>query len=474
MTTPDFAIHNVASESNDSVRRTTRRQALRNNLPLLQLQLLADGAAIFTGVFLGCRWGTANLSRTVAVSRLIIASAIAAIAAIFICQQLKLYKADFTPLKIATTERLVRAITYVWVLALAGCILVNRSFVFAVASAGLCASFILATERGIRSTVQRKIRGKCCVPPGLAVVKNTPGAQDAEHHHRSDLPCRLGDYENRMPAKPIVPDTKVGADDIEKLAAEHPTTAIVLAMPQIQQDQRVVVIRDRICQDLGSPGVLAHGYRSDRGPHHNPPCELTARGKLRHPAELLVDLGRRGIDILGAGAMLLALAPVFALAWALIKIDSRGPVFFRHARVGRNARNFDMWKFRTMQAGTDRYQRSPQSDGDPRLTRVGRILRRTSIDELPQLINVLRGNMSLVGPRPEMPFIAAKHNTLERSRVRVKPGMTGLWQISPARAFPIHENIEYDLFYVDHRSLFLDCAILLRTVTAVVRGVGAA
>jgi lipopolysaccharide/colanic/teichoic acid biosynthesis glycosyltransferase len=97
-----------------------------------------------------------------------------------------------------------------------------------------------------------------------------------------------------------------------------------------------------------------------------------------------------------------------------------------------------------------------------------------SIDELPQLVNVLRGEMSLVGPRPEMPYIVKRYNALERRRLSVKPGMTGLWQISPARSRPIHENLEYDLFYIRRQSMALDCAILLRTITAVVRGVGAA
>ena len=473
MTTPDFAIHNVPSESNDSLRTTTRRQPFRNNWPLRQLQVLADGTAILAGVFLGSRWGTINLNRTVAMSRLTLTSAVAAIAVIFICRHLNLYKADLSPLKIATTERLVRAMTYLWVLALAGCIVVNRSLVFAVASAGLCASIILATERGIRTTVQRIVRSKRCIPPGPSLVEKTRGvrrAEDAEDHHSSDLRCLLGDGEDSRAAL----DVQVDRNNVQNLAADRAKAAIALAMPQIQPGQRVSVIGDCECQDPGTPPALGHGYRSDRGPRHRPPCELEVLCRSGHPAESLLDLGRRSIDILGASATLLAVAPVFAVVAALIKIDSRGPVFFRHARVGRHARHFDMWKFRTMQADADRYQRSPTSDGDPRLTRIGRILRRTSVDELPQLINVLRGDMSLVGPRPEMPFIAAKHSALERSRARVKPGMTGLWQISPARAFPIHENIEYDLFYVDHQSLFLDFAILLRTLTAVVRGVGAA
>jgi lipopolysaccharide/colanic/teichoic acid biosynthesis glycosyltransferase len=100
-------------------------------------------------------------------------------------------------------------------------------------------------------------------------------------------------------------------------------------------------------------------------------------------------------------------------------------------------------------------------------------MRRLSIDELPQLINVLKGEMSLVGPRPEMPFIVARYRSVERERLVVRPGITGLWQISPARAFPIHENLEYDLHYIRNQNLLLDCAIILRTVTAVFRGVGA-
>jgi lipopolysaccharide/colanic/teichoic acid biosynthesis glycosyltransferase len=101
------------------------------------------------------------------------------------------------------------------------------------------------------------------------------------------------------------------------------------------------------------------------------------------------------------------------------------------------------------------------------------LIRRLSVDEMPQLINVLRGEMSLVGPRPEMPFIVARYHPVECERLIVRPGITGLWQISPARAFPIHENLQYDLHYIRNQNLVLDCAIVLRTVAAVIRGVGA-
>jgi len=186
------------------------------------------------------------------------------------------------------------------------------------------------------------------------------------------------------------------------------------------------------------------------------------------------SLLKRSMDVAGSCVLLVALAPFLALVALLVKLDSRGPAIFRQKRIGKDGAPFELWKFRSMRADAPPYERSPASTSDPRLTRLGRGLRRLSIDELPQLVNVLKGEMSLVGPRPEMPFIVEKYGALERQRLRVKPGITGLWQISPARAMPIHENVEYDLFYIEHSSFFLDCSILLRTITAVVRGIGAA
>jgi lipopolysaccharide/colanic/teichoic acid biosynthesis glycosyltransferase len=117
------------------------------------------------------------------------------------------------------------------------------------------------------------------------------------------------------------------------------------------------------------------------------------------------------------------------------------------------------------------YDCSPTDSSDPRITRVGRILRRTSIDELPQLWNVLNGDMSLVGPRPEMPFIVQQYTSEQQRRLQIRPGITGLWQVSPARSQPIHEHLEYDLYYIDHYSFRLDLSILLNTISAVVRGI---
>jgi lipopolysaccharide/colanic/teichoic acid biosynthesis glycosyltransferase len=117
------------------------------------------------------------------------------------------------------------------------------------------------------------------------------------------------------------------------------------------------------------------------------------------------------------------------------------------------------------------YGYSPETGSDKRLTPIGRLLRRTSLDEIPQLLNVLLGDMSLVGPRPEMPFIVEQYTPRQRERLAIKPGVTGLWQMSADRAFKIHENLEYDLYYARHRSLFMDVAILLHTMLFAPRGV---
>jgi lipopolysaccharide/colanic/teichoic acid biosynthesis glycosyltransferase len=167
------------------------------------------------------------------------------------------------------------------------------------------------------------------------------------------------------------------------------------------------------------------------------------------------------------------LFPLFVLVAILIKMDSPGPVFFRHRRVGKDGDHFVLWKFRSMRTDVPEYEPSPRSVADDRLTRIGRLIRRMSVDEMPQLINVLKGEMSLVGPRPEMPFIVARYHPVECKRLIARPGITGLWQISPARAFPIHENIQYDLHYIRNQNFFLDCTIILRTIAAVIHGVGA-
>ena len=187
-------------------------------------------------------------------------------------------------------------------------------------------------------------------------------------------------------------------------------------------------------------------------------------------APLHYAVAKRTADVIVSSLLLLLLAPVLSLIAVLVWLDSPGPIFFIQKRVGRNGKLFDMYKFRSMYPTAPRYALSPTQSSDTRITSVGRFLRRTSLDELPQLINVFLGNMSLVGPRPEMPFIVRRYNSRQRQRLQVIPGITGLWQLSADRAFPIHENIHYDLSYIQNRTFFMDLAILLHTPFRALRG----
>ncbi len=203
-------------------------------------------------------------------------------------------------------------------------------------------------------------------------------------------------------------------------------------------------------------------------------ARFAAKSLISQPAsKWWYDTSKRMVDIVVSLVLLFLLVPVFVLIALLIKLDSSGPAFFRQSRVGKDGEKFLLWKFRSMKQDVPVYENSPTTSSDPRITRVGHLISRMSLDELPQLLNVLRGKMSLVGPRPEMSFIVDRYSDLERRRLAVKPGITGLWQVSPARAFPIHQNLHYDLHYIHHRNLVLDAAILLHTVVAVIRGMGA-
>ncbi|MGD2218020.1 MAG: sugar transferase [Gemmatimonadales bacterium] len=182
---------------------------------------------------------------------------------------------------------------------------------------------------------------------------------------------------------------------------------------------------------------------------------------------------KRGLDITLGVLGLVVLAVPFMLIALAIKCDSRGPVFFRHTRVGRDGERFVPLKFRTMVEGAiGQGLGTTVSEDDTRLTRVGAFLRRWALDELPQLWNVLRGEMSLVGPRPTFAYQVERYDEFQRRRLEVRPGITGWAQINGRNAISWSERIELDLWYVDHATLWLDVTILLRTLwlAFVVRG----
>jgi lipopolysaccharide/colanic/teichoic acid biosynthesis glycosyltransferase len=178
-------------------------------------------------------------------------------------------------------------------------------------------------------------------------------------------------------------------------------------------------------------------------------------------------------DIVIATVALAVTSPLLAITTVAIKLDSRGPVLYRSRRSGREGVEFELLKLRTMRPGSDPVGvGTPVYADDPRVTRVGAVLRRLSLDELPNLINVLRGELAIVGPRPTLPAQVEAYTPHQRRRLEVKPGLTGWAQVNGRAGIPWDERIELDVWYVDHRSLGLDLKILARTVRLLLTGHG--
>jgi lipopolysaccharide/colanic/teichoic acid biosynthesis glycosyltransferase len=225
---------------------------------------------------------------------------------------------------------------------------------------------------------------------------------------------------------------------------------------------------------------------------------LAAASVVAIPEQALRDRPRpgyaafkRAVDTVGALVLLLLLCPLFLVVALAVVIDSGWPIFYRGERVGRNAHTFQVLKFRSMRVNADssvhaEYLRDllsghAEANGgiykipsDPRITRIGGFLRKSSIDEFPQLLNVLRGQMSLVGPRPEVPYALADYEPWMFRRFEVQPGMTGLWQVSGRGQLSVRDMLRLDVEYADRCDIGLDVGILVRTIPAVLRGTGAA
>jgi lipopolysaccharide/colanic/teichoic acid biosynthesis glycosyltransferase len=181
----------------------------------------------------------------------------------------------------------------------------------------------------------------------------------------------------------------------------------------------------------------------------------------------------RVLDGALAAALLVVTSPVLGLAALAIRLESRGPVFYRQLRVGKDGEQFELWKLRTMVPGAETMGAGIYVlEGDPRITRVGRLLRRFSLDELPNLVNVLKGDMAIVGPRPTVQEQVDRYTDRQRRRLEVKPGITGWAQINGRTSLPWPERIELDVWYVEHRSLRLDLRILARTARMLATGHG--
>jgi lipopolysaccharide/colanic/teichoic acid biosynthesis glycosyltransferase len=179
----------------------------------------------------------------------------------------------------------------------------------------------------------------------------------------------------------------------------------------------------------------------------------------------------RALDVALAGAGILLASPLLGVAAVATKLEDGGPVLYRQPRVGKDGKDFELVKLRTMVVGAEHQGAGfAVNEGDPRITRVGRLLRRTSLDELPQLWNVVRGDMSVIGPRPTLRYQVERYDERQRRRLDVKPGLTGWAQVNGRAALPWAERIELDLWYVEHRSWRVDLEILLRTPLALFSG----
>lgn len=230
-------------------------------------------------------------------------------------------------------------------------------------------------------------------------------------------------------------------------------------------------------------------YSDSAGPDAVTACapELAASyvGWLRDAKRGLYPAAKRMLDVVASALGISALVPLFILFAIAIKLESRGPVFFSQTRIGRRGRSFRCWKLRSMYIDADERKAALAAQNemeggtlfkmrrDPRVTRIGRIIRKASIDELPQLWNVLIGDMSLVGPRPPLPGEVALYNAHHRQRLSVRPGITCIWQVSGRSDIPFEEQVELDLAYIKKRSLYFDIKLLLSTIPAVLLARGA-
>jgi exopolysaccharide biosynthesis polyprenyl glycosylphosphotransferase len=273
-------------------------------------------------------------------------------------------------------------------------------------------------------------------------------------------------------------------DDLRQVMQDYAIGEVIIAIPPSQRQQIVHCIaacdrngvRCRIVPDLHELSLASVDIVTIEG------VPMFSVGRLG--ASWWHRLVKRGMDILGASCGLMLGAPIWLLIALLIRLDSRGPVIYSQVRVGQNGRTFINYKFRSMHANADQLRADLDAENksgrglfklkrDPRCTRVGRWLRRLSLDEIPQLWNIVRGDMSLVGPRPPLVSEVARYHDWEKRRLAVPPGLTGLWQIRGRSDITFDEMVLMDLFYIENWSLSLDLQILFKTVPAVLFSRGA-
>jgi exopolysaccharide biosynthesis polyprenyl glycosylphosphotransferase len=273
-------------------------------------------------------------------------------------------------------------------------------------------------------------------------------------------------------------------DDLPRLLEEQVIDEVIFCVPASELEKVSPAIAETELQGINSRLVADFVdlkiARTEVGYFNGVPM-LTFATLPQRASDLLI---KRILDVVLASVALVIASPLMVVTAVAIKLDSKGPVFFTQERVGQNGRRFSLYKFRTMESGSGdvpaHLRERNEMNGpvfklrrDPRITGVGRVLRRWSVDELPQLWNVLRGDMSLVGPRPQLPNEVAEYERWQRRRLSMKPGVTGLWQASGRNEIDFEEWIRLDLQYIDNWSVKEDLRILARTLPAVISGRGA-
>jgi exopolysaccharide biosynthesis polyprenyl glycosylphosphotransferase len=354
---------------------------------------------------------------------------------------------------------------------------------------GLTAFLLLTVSRGAYGTWLRscRARGRYCQPVCIVGVGQEAAAMVELFEGQPEIGFRvtavIGDRSDWDPGRyPHIPVFPYGEDgeDVVQIVRCSGASGVVMTMGGLPAQEL-----DRLARELVASGlrVQISSGMSRVGHHRMRVSPLSHQVAFYVEAQGLLWLQRatkRAMDLVLTTVGLIFVAPVLALAALAIKLDDRGPILYRQERVGRDGKTFNVIKLRTM--GVDASRHLPallemnERNGplfkmkqDPRVTRVGRILRATSIDELPQLTNVLRGEMSLVGPRPALPSEVAQFDPELRERASVLPGMTGLWQVEAGDSPSFHAYRRLDLFYVDNWSVTMDLAILAATVGVVVR-----
>ena len=272
--------------------------------------------------------------------------------------------------------------------------------------------------------------------------------------------------------------------DVPTIIQRNVIDEVVIALPRRWLPSVVEVVQ--VCEETGIEAtIVADFFNITIAKLHTTMFyDIPLLSFSSTPSQQLQLLLKDCLDRIGSALLLVVTSPVLAIASIAIKLTSRGPIVFKQVRLGLNGRKFTFYKFRSMKVGSEKEMEClkdyNQMSGpvfkmqlDPRVTPVGRFLRRTSIDELPQLLNVLRGEMSLVGPRPPLPTETEEYDRWHRRRLSVKPGMTCLWQINGRNNVDFKDWMNLDLLYIDNWSLWLDIKILLKTLVVVIKGDGA-